>query len=172
MRIAIARLSLLLTLSMCAGCGANIELQRGDVPLNETLDTTRFYLEFHDGSTSKPDNLDGYLNSMWTNDAKREAVVAEHLQYLKTELATHGFTFVTTAQESTVLANLKIKSVRFDPVAGWITDDARIVYSPTAGGADLGIVVADEIWFTPTVKMVFDALVQGSLELWGLTCDE
>jgi hypothetical protein len=172
MRIASGRLALLFMLSMCAGCGAHIELQRGAVPVDETLDTSRFYLMFEDGSTSKPDNLDGYLNLMWTSDAKRVAVVADHLQYLKTELKAHGFTFVETAEDSTVLANLKIKSVRYDPVAGWITDDARIVYSPTSGGADFGIVVADEIWFTPTVKMVFEALVRGSLELWGHTSDE
>jgi len=172
MRIPSARLTLSMTLAMCAGCGANIELQRGEVSLSETLDTTRFYLKFDDGSTSKPDNLDGYVNLLWTNDAKRVAIVAQHVEYLETELATHGFIFVASAEESTVLANLRIKSVRYDPIAGWITDDARIVYSPTDGGADLGTVVADDIWFTPTVKMVFEALVRGSLELWGRTPDE
>jgi hypothetical protein len=93
MHIAAARVGLLAMLAMCVGCGAHIELQRGDVLLNETLATTKFYLQFDDSSKSKPDNLDGYLNLLWTNDAKRTALIAEQLQFLKSELAAHGFTF-------------------------------------------------------------------------------
>ena len=156
----------------CSGCGANIELQRSESEQGTELATSTFYLDFDDGSKSKPDNIDGYLNLIWTNDATRAKLVAEHLQELQSQLEARGFRFVATVEESTVRANLQIKSVRFDPVLGWITDDARIVYASTQDGANLGTVVADEIWFTPTIKMVFDALVEGSLRLWGLMSDE
>jgi hypothetical protein len=173
MIIAIPRvIALSVLVATCSGCGANIELQRSDSELGTELATSSFYLDFDDGSQSKPDNIDGYLNFIWTNDATRARLVAEHLQDLQSQLQAQGFRFVTTVKESTVRANLQIKSVRFDPVLGWITDDARIVYASTRDGADLGTVVADEIWFTPTIKMVFDALVEGSLRLWGLKPDE
>jgi len=172
MRIVVVRVLLSLLLSSCAGCGANIELQRGATSLQDALSTSTFYLILDDGSKSDPDNVDGFINLMWTDDQKREAVVAEHIQFLKSELIAHGFNFVSSQDDSTVLANLRIKSVRYDPAGGWITDDASLVYSPTLGGADLGTVLADEIFFTPTVKMVFEALVKGSLELWGKAFQE
>ena len=159
-------------LATCTGCGANIELQRGDSELSSVFTTSTFYLDVDDGSKSKPDNIDGYVNLMWTNDETRAQLVAEQLQYLQSQLEAQGFRFVTTAEDSSVHAHLRIKSVRYDPVLGWITDDARIVYASTRDDAELGTVVADEIWFTPTIKMVFDALVQGSLRLWGLKADE
>jgi len=156
----------------CSGCGANIELQRGESELGAEFATSTFYLDFEDGSKSKPDNIDGYLNLIWTSDVTRARLVAKHLQELQSQLQAQGFRFVTTVEESTVRANLQIKSVRFDPVLGWITDDAKIVYASTRDGANLGTVVADEIWFTPTIEMVFGALVEGSLRLWGLKPDE
>jgi hypothetical protein len=173
MTIAFLRIIALSMLAVtCFGCGANIELQRSDSELATELATSSFYLDFSDGSKSKPDNIDGYLNLIWTHNATRAKLVAEHLQDLQSRLQAQGFRFVTTVEDSTVRANLQIKSVRFDPVLGWITDDARIVYASTRDGANLGAVVADEIWFTPTIKMVFDALVEGSLRLWGLKPDE
>ena len=159
-------------LATCTACGANIEMQRNDPALSGMFSNSKFYLEFDDGSKSNPDNIDGYVNLLWTNDSTREKLVDEYLKFLQSELQANGFNFVSTAEDSSVHAHLRIKSVRFDPVLGWITDDAQVVYTRTDGGAELGTVVADEIWFTPTIKMVFEALVEGSLRLWGLRPDE
>ncbi|MGB5354803.1 MAG: hypothetical protein WBN32_14415 [Woeseia sp.] len=157
---------------LCSGCGASIELQRSEVALEELLVSTKFYLNIDDGSKLKPDNWDGHINLLWTNDEKRAIVVAENIQFLRTELENSGFDFVENAEDCSVLANLKFKSVRFDPVGGWLTDDAQIEYKSSIDGNTLGTVVADERWVTPTVKMVFNALVKGSLELWGQTPSE
>ena len=164
--------AVLIILLICTGCGTNIQLQRGEIALEEIFESSEFYLEVEDGSRSKPDNLDGYVNLIWTNDEKRERVVAEHIQLLRTELSKHGFVFVETLEESSVCAALKFKAVRFDPIGGWITDDAQISYTGSKNGEELGTVVANEVLITPTIKMVFESLVIGSLELWGQTPDE
>ena len=166
------RLAIFCALLLCAGCGASIELERGDVPLESVFDSTSFYLNVNDGSRTKPDNWDGHLNLLWTNDEKREAVVAKNLEMLLSGLKAGGFQFVDEISDGTVCADLRFKSVRFDPVGGWLTDDARIDYIDLASGETLGTVVADEIWITPTVKMVFEALLNGSLELWGVASEE
>ena len=157
---------------MFAGCGTSVELQRGDIALEEIFQSSTFYLDVEDGSKTKPDNWDGYTNMIWTNDKKRAKVVSDHIQLLLDRLKEHGFSFVGKIDDSSVRASLKFKSVRFDPLAGWLTDDAQIAYSDTGSGEILGTVVADEIWITPTVKMVFEGLVQGSLELWGQATDD
>jgi hypothetical protein len=154
------------------GCGANVELQRGPTPLSNLLASSRFYLSVDDRSTSDPDNIDGHANLLWTDELKRAQVVTEHIALLRTELSSHGFTFVPTPEECSVIAHLRIKSVRFDPLGGWLTDDARIVYSAASSGDELGTVVADENFVTPTVQKVFEALVAGSVELWGQASDK
>ncbi len=93
--------------------------------------SSKFYLEIDDGSKSDPDNIDGYVNLLWMNDAMRAKLVPEYLTYLQSELHANGFSFVSSAENSSVRANLRIKSVRFDPLLGWITDDAKVVYSNT-----------------------------------------
>ena len=164
--------ALLMAVLLCSGCGASIELQRGDIELDQLFDTSKFYLRIEDGSESKPDNWDGHVNLIWTDEKKRAVVVADHIQLLKTELEKSGFVFVDNTDKSSVIANLKFKSVRYDPVGGWLTDDAKIEYTTTLDGESLGTVVADEIWITPTIKMVFEALVKGSVELWGQSSGE
>ncbi len=160
------------TLLGLTGCGANIELQRDAGDLSGRLVESQFFLAFDDGSESNPDNIDGYLNLVWTNDEKREAVVAEQVDRLLKELQANGFKFVESKDESTVIANLRINSVRYDPVGGWITDDAAIAYVHTDSSEKLGTVIADEVWVTPTLEWVINALVEGSLELWGVSSPE
>ena len=55
---------------------------------------SKFYLEFDDGSKSNPDNIDGYVNLLWTNDSTREKLVDEYLKFLQSELQANGFNFV------------------------------------------------------------------------------
>ena len=136
--------------------------------LDGQLETSQFYFVFEDGSESAPDNWDGHVNLIWTGDEKRDEIVAVQIQRLLDELRQSGFAFVQNRSESNVVAHLKLKSVRFDPIGGWITDDAALTYSTTYNGAEMGSVVADEVWITPKLKWVIDALVSGSLELWGL----
>ena len=151
----------------CVGCGASIKLEPGEQPLPEFLPEARFYLTVQDGSDSKPDNWDGNLNLLWTNEEKRAAVVEKNIKMLIDGFEQNGFMFVGSENDGTVIANLEFKSVRFDPIGGWITDDARIAYTDAGTGGSLGTVVADERWTTPTVEMVFRALLKGSLKLWG-----
>jgi hypothetical protein len=162
----------LVALPFVAGCGASIELQRGDIDLAEQFESSKFFLVFEGGSGSKADNWLDDQNLIWTNDEKRKEVVAESILYLIGELEKNGFVFVDTKSGGPVLASLRFKSVRFDPMAGWITDGAQISYLSAENGDELGTVVADEGFITPKVKVVFDALIKGSLELWGRAPEE
>jgi hypothetical protein len=78
-----------------------------------------------------------------------------------------GFTIQEDSASSTCVGRLTLKSVRYDPVSGWITDAARLEYFRASDGALLGTVDAQDNFFTPTVESVFNALLEGSLRLWG-----
>jgi hypothetical protein len=142
-------------------------VERSDKGRVAQFDSSRFYFAFDDGSESAPDNWDGYLNLIWTGDAKRDQIVGEQIQRLVDELERNGFIFVESESESTVIMNMTLKSVRFDPILGWITDDAKIAYIDASSDIEMGSVVADEVWYTPKLKWVINSLVEGSLELWG-----
>jgi len=162
----------LVAIHFVAGCGASIELQRGDIDLAEQFESSMFFLVFEGGSSSQADNRIDNQNLIWTNDDKRKEFVAESIQYLIDELEKNGFVFVDTKSDGPVLAKLKFKSVRFDPMAGWITDGAQISYLSAENGDELGTVVGEEGFITPKVKVVLDALIKGSLELWGQASEE
>lgn len=154
------------SLLFLTGCAPNIKLDRAENDLAGQLTSSQFYFVFEDGTDSAPDNWDGHINLIWTGDEKRDEIVAVQIQRLIDELKQSGFTFVQKKDESNVVAHLKLKSVRFDPIGGWITDDAALTYLTTRDGKEMGSVVADEVWITPKLKWVVDALVSGSLELW------
>ncbi len=149
------------------GCGTNTRLERTDDGISERFEDSRFFFVFDDGTEMAPDNWDGHINLLWTGDESRDRVVVEQIQRFQDELEQGGFAFVESESDSTVTARLRLKSVRFDPLGGWITDDASVTYLRTDGGSELGNVVADEVWITPKLKWVINALVRGSLELWG-----
>ena len=166
-RAAAIALSNSVILLCLVGCAPSVELERTADDLSNRLDDSRFYFTFDDGSESAPDNWDGHINLLWTGDEARDRIVAEQVQRLIDELEQNGFAFVEDRGDSTVIANLRIKSVRFDPLGGWITDDASLTYSNPDTDAELGRVVANEAGITPKLKWIINALVRGSLELWG-----
>jgi hypothetical protein len=158
---------LLVAAELIAGCGTNVELQRSDTSLRGDLSTSKFFVSVDDGSKNIPENWDSRLSHKWTDDEKRANAVVENIAYLKEELGKRGFEIVENREDCTVLANLGINSVRYDPLAGWITDDAQIEYVASETGDSFGIVQTDKVWITTTFKVVIDALVKGSVELWS-----
>ena len=163
-----ALVTALTVLPFLTGCGTSIKLDRADTDLAGQLESSRFFFVFDDGTESAPDNWDGHINLIWTGDEKRDEIVAVQVHRLLHELNLSGFTLVQEQSESNVVARLKLKSVRFDPIGGWITDDASLTFSATVDDENLGSVVVDEVWVTPKLKWVIDALVLGSRQLWGV----
>ncbi len=166
-RSTIIAFSYSLALLCLAGCAPSIELDRAADDLPDRFEDSRFYFTFDDGSESAPDNWDGHINLIWTGDEARDRIVAEQVQRLVDGLEQSGFAFVADLGDSTVVANLRLKSVRFDPLGGWITDDASLTYSSAGADTELGRVVANESGMTPKLKWIIDALLSGSVELWG-----
>lgn len=157
-----------LSIAFCGGCASNTAIERSDEPLQDLFKQTVFHFELDDKSKDKPDNIDGHVNLLWTDDSKRADVVTTNWMELLAKLRTSGFVITRERGESTVHARLKLKSVRYDPVGGWITDDARLEYCRASDGVLLGAVVAKEGLITPTVSSVFESLFDGSLQLWGV----
>jgi hypothetical protein len=156
------------SITFCGGCASSTAIERSDEPLQDLFKQTVFHFELDDKSKGKPDNIDGHLNLLWTDDSKREDVVTTHWMGLVSKLQASGFVITRERGESTVHARLKLKSVRYDPVSGWITDDARLEYCRASDGELLGAVVAKEKMITPTVSSVFESLFDGSLQLWSV----
>ena len=164
----LSRSIVLLAVLACVGCASTTEITPGSIDLKGSLAASVFYLQFEDGSKGNPDNLDGYANLLWTTDKSRAKVVEAHLADLQARLSAAGFKFTQEPTESNTRACLKLKSVRYDPVGGWITDDASLSYTRNTDNVLLGTVTANERFITPTVNAVFDSLISGSLVLWGV----
>lgn len=153
-------------LALCSACVSAPMVESSDPELRQRHKSERFYLEVHDGSAEIPDNLDGHINRIWTRKAKRDEVVLEAIARLRGGLAAASFNFVEIDTEASVIVRTTFRSVRLDPVSGWIMDGARIDYVSVDSSEILGTVKASDSFITPTVESVVDALIAGSVELW------
>ena len=164
---------LLLGLIAASGCtGITTKVERKTESLPGDLESLSFDLAVKDGSEGKPNNWDGNLNLLWTNDKKRAEVLAEHIEVLVRRLREEGFDFLEDENADVVRATLQVNSVRRDPINGWTTDGATLTFSSGSTGEVFGVVDAVEDWVTPKIGKVFESLVQGSVELWASKPDE
>lgn len=151
----------------CAGCATTVWVESTASMSDQSFREERFFLEFDDRTSTSPDNVDGNINLLWTNKKARTEVVGRSVEELKQKLIDGGFVFVETIDESSVTAVVTLTAVRYDPTAGWLTDDAVLHFIETGSSQSLGTVHADEQLVTPSLNSVIDGLVRGSLDLWG-----
>jgi len=75
------------------------------------------------------------------------------VQKMKFELAKIGFVVVNEPDQADALVDFNIGAVRFDPLAGWIADEASVVFLNNKGET-LAHSIADTRFITPTTNSV------------------
>lgn len=154
--------------SLLIGCGTTQKITRNIATDNYPTNTSRFYFELIDGSATSADNLDGKLWGLFTTDASARFAAENAIDSFKRIMGRSGFCLVKSRDDSEVIMQLTLKSVRYDPIGGWISDDAWIDYIDSKNGRSIGKVHAKEQFVTPKLETVVGGLFEGSLEFWGL----
>ena len=86
-------------------------------------------------------------------------LVAQNLSF---ELAALGFQMVDSQDKADAVALFSIGTVRYDPLAGWIADQAFLVFKDAESGTTLCTLRADTQFITPTVKRITKNLVRAA----------
>lgn len=83
---------------------------------------------------------------------KGEGQAAQALNSLQFEMAAIGFQIVGNPSEAQLVGEFSIGQIRYDPLAGWIADQAILVLKDKATGHTVGLFRAKTSFITPTVN--------------------
>jgi hypothetical protein len=172
-------LILLLFLSLLTGCGATIRKNipasgvslrnysklhlilataTGAVSVNNTdIDTSTGNTSFHQGGAT----TSGFGSSIGTSHAmsgsSQALIIAQDLSF---ELTSVGFQMMDSKEDVDAVALFSIGAVRFDPFAGWIADQAFLVFKDPKSGMLICSFKANAQFITPTVNTIMKSLVR------------
>ncbi len=82
---------------------------------------------------------------------KGEGQAAQALNSLQFEMAALGFQLVGTLGEAQLVGEFSVGQIRFDPLAGWVADQAMLVLKEPAGNT-VALFRAKSSGITPTVN--------------------
>jgi hypothetical protein len=74
------------------------------------------------------------------------------LESLQFDLMAIGFNFVSSENEADAIIELSIGAIRYDPLAGWIADQATLKFIDMASGRTIAMFRAKGQLITPTVN--------------------
>jgi len=78
-------------------------------------------------------------------------LVAQDLAF---ELASLGFELVDKKEQADAIALFSIGTVRYDPITGWIADQAFLVFKDAKTGSTISSFKAEPRFITPTTKSI------------------
>jgi len=87
---------------------------------------------------------------------EKQAILA--LESLQFELMSIGFNFVPEEGQADALVDFYIGSIRYDPIAGWIADQAFVKFKDRKTGQVLAFYRAKIQFITPTVNNIISNL--------------
>lgn len=133
-----------------SGCAATIQSVRTD-PSVQLRQYRRLALVLTDatGSTSVLGAAAGGIASGQV--MKGEGQAAQALNSLQFEMAALGFQLVGTLGEAQLVGEFSVGQIRFDPLAGWVADQAMLVLKEPAGNT-VALFRAKSSGITPTVN--------------------
>lgn len=150
-----------------SGCATTkIDLYSGDG--YQLPKKSRINFQGPDKLDTAPDNLDGFINLLWTNNEKKKRVVLSEYHKLQERLKQKGTVIENDKSASDITAILFIKSVRFDPLGGWITDGARVDLFQSSTGEKLASIQSGDALITPSLSGTFKRLGDGVIQFLGL----
>ncbi len=88
---------------------------------------------------------------------KQSLLALESLQF---ELMSIGFNFVSEENQADAIVDFSIGAIRYDPLAGWIADQAFVKFKDSESGEILAFYRAKSQAITPTVNNIISNLVK------------
>lgn len=82
------------------------------------------------------------------------------LESLRFELMGIGFNFVTEESRADALVDFYIGTIRHDPIAGWIADQAFVKFKDRRTGEVLAFFRANTRFITPTTNNIISKLAK------------
>ncbi|MCK4629272.1 MAG: hypothetical protein KAT56_09730 [Sedimentisphaerales bacterium] len=124
---------------------------------NADLSTATGNASFHPGVAT----ASGFGSSVGTSHAmsgsSQALLVAQDLSF---ELSSIGFQMVDSKEDADAVVLFSIGTVRFDPLVGWIADQAFLVFKNPKSGMSLCSFKANTQFITPTVTTIVKSLVR------------
>lgn len=108
------------------------------------------------GSISYSTVTFGQIDSGQLMEGEKQGVLA--LQSLQFELMSIGFNFVSNENQADAIVDFSIGAIRYDPLAGWIADQAFVKFKDRKTGQILAFYRAKSQMITPTVNNIISNL--------------
>jgi hypothetical protein len=146
------------TLSICA-CTPSVQSVRTD-PNIRLREYTKLYLVLagSTGSTSVSGGVAGNLGSAQVMDGTGQATLA--LTSLQFDLASLGFQVVADRYQAELVGEFSIGQIRYDPLAGWIADQAMLNLKDASSDAVVAMFRSQSGMITPTVSSLVSQMVK------------
>lgn len=150
-----------LIMPLLSACGASLTAVGPKGESQRLRDFNRLYVSV--ASASGASSVDvatlGGLTSANTKEGLAQIALAK--DRLAFQLRRIGFDVVSNPSSADAIAEFSIGAVRYDPLTGWIADEAGLVIRAADDNRVLASVFADSRWITPTVKTVVKRLADG-----------
>ena len=144
---------LILAAMLLCSCGSSVQhvKARPDVRLRD-YNKLIAYLTSASGSVSASTATLGKIGSAQISSGASQGVRA--LESLQFELMAIGFNFVSSENEANAIVEFTIGDIRYDPLAGWIADQALVKFKNAKTGEVLAFFRANSQFITPTVDNI------------------
>lgn len=143
-----------------SGCGSASKITSSQSPKN--LIGKKIHLQILTSSGATSVSIGAMSSSSFviaeghSMSGERQAEIAA--QNLAFELRSLGFNLTNSPEDSDVIANFSIGTIRYDSLAGWIADQAFLEFNDITGNHIL-TVLAKARFVTPTVENIIKNLV-------------
>ena len=140
-----------------AGCGATVRsvVTQPGVRLRQYNPVT-IVLRTGSGNVSLTGGGAGGIIAGSISDGEAQAVRA--LESFRFELLATGFQFVDQREAAAAVIEFSIGSIRYDPLVGWIADQALANFKDAKTGATVAMFRADGQAITPTVNRLVSSI--------------
>lgn len=108
------------------------------------------------GSISISTATIGQIDSGQLMEGEKQGLLA--LESLQFELMSIGFNFVSKENQADAIIDFSIGAIRYDPLAGWIADQAFVKFKDRKTGQVLAFYRAKAQVITPTVNNIISNL--------------
>ena len=125
------------------------------------------FVELDENFDKIPELPDGFVNKVWTDNKKAKIVVIEEVERYKSLLKLSSINVADSKEKSSVTATIKMRSVRLDPIGGWITDGVKVTFVDSKTNESIGEVSSGRQLITPSVQSVFTSLVAATSDFWN-----
>jgi len=148
-----------LALFYLSGCSATVRhtMSKPNLKLRN-FNKVILYLMNNSGSVSFSSANLKNVRSMQIMDGEKQGIIA--LESLQFEMMSIGFDIVTSESDAKAIVEFFIGQIRYDPVGGWIADQAIVKFRERTTGDIIAIFQAKKQMITPSINNIVSNLVK------------